>query len=87
MVRYTIFARACDPGPAFLKAGGQHSDADSVGWVMRTCFNGLQARAEATVYRMISAGVSQAASTCVATDPMTRLLSVPWPCEPSMSMS
>ena len=49
VVLYTIFARACDPVPAFLKAGGQHSDADIVGWVMRTCFNGLQARAEATV--------------------------------------
>ena len=32
--------------------------------------------------RTISTGVSQPASTLVATDPITRLPSVPWPREP-----
>jgi TetR/AcrR family transcriptional regulator, regulator of autoinduction and epiphytic fitness len=40
-VLYTIFARACDPVLGFLKAGGSHSDAQIVDWVMLTCFNGL----------------------------------------------
>ncbi len=43
VVLYTVFARACDPVPAFLKAGGQHSDGQIVGWVLSTCFNGLKA--------------------------------------------
>ena len=41
VVLYTVFARACDPVPAFLKAAGQHSDAQIIDWVMSTCFNGL----------------------------------------------
>ena len=44
VVLYTIFARACDPVPGFLKAGGQHSDAQIVDWVLGTCMNGLAAR-------------------------------------------
>ena len=44
-VLYTIFARACDPVLGFLKAGGTHSDAQIVDWVMLTCFGGLCARA------------------------------------------
>jgi TetR/AcrR family transcriptional regulator of autoinduction and epiphytic fitness len=43
VVLYTVFARACDPVPAFLKAGGQHSDDEIVEWVLSTCFNGLKA--------------------------------------------
>jgi AcrR family transcriptional regulator len=43
VVLYTVFARACDPVPAFLKAAGQHSDTQIVEWVMSTCFNGLNA--------------------------------------------
>ncbi len=43
VVLYTIYARACDPVPAFLKAGGSHSDEQVVDWVMRTCWRGLQA--------------------------------------------
>jgi TetR/AcrR family transcriptional regulator of autoinduction and epiphytic fitness len=27
-----------------LKAGGQHSDAQIVDWVLRSCFDGLTAR-------------------------------------------
>lgn len=42
VVLYTIFARACDPVPAFLKAGGQHSDAQIVDWVLAICLRGLQ---------------------------------------------
>ncbi len=44
-VLYTIFARACDPVLGFLKAGGSHSDAQIVDWVMLTCFDGLCGRA------------------------------------------
>ena len=44
VVLYTIYARACDPVPGFLKAGGQHSDAQIVEWVLGTCMNGLRSR-------------------------------------------
>ncbi|OYU98016.1 MAG: TetR family transcriptional regulator [Burkholderiales bacterium PBB5] len=43
-VLYTVFARACDPVLGFLKAGGSHSDAQIVDWVMLTCFDGLATR-------------------------------------------
>ena len=43
-VLYTLYARACDPVLAFLKAGGQHSDAEIIELVMSTCFDGLNAR-------------------------------------------
>jgi AcrR family transcriptional regulator len=42
VVLYTIFARACDPVPAFLKAGGQHSDAQIVDWELSICLHGLR---------------------------------------------
>ena len=42
VVLYTIFARACDPVPAFLKAAGQHSDAQIVDWVLSICLHGLR---------------------------------------------
>ncbi|HRD97811.1 MAG TPA: TetR/AcrR family transcriptional regulator [Rubrivivax sp.] len=48
VVLYTVFARACDPVPAFLKAGGRHSDAEIVEWVLSTCFNGLKAPPRST---------------------------------------
>ena len=44
VVLYTIYARACDPVPGFLKAGGQYSDAQIVEWVLRSCMNGLATR-------------------------------------------
>ena len=44
VVLYTVFARACDPVPGFLKAGGQYSDEQIVEWVLRSCMNGLAAR-------------------------------------------
>ena len=43
VVLYTIYARACDPVPAFLKAGGSYSDAQVVEWVQTTCWQGLRA--------------------------------------------
>ena len=43
-VLYTLYARACDPVLEFLKAGGQHTDAQIVDLVMTTCFEGLNAR-------------------------------------------
>jgi AcrR family transcriptional regulator len=43
-VLYTLYARACDPVVAFLRAGGQHSDDEIVELVLSTCFDGLNAR-------------------------------------------
>ena len=43
VVLYTIYARACDPVPAFLKAGGSFTDAQVVDWVQTTCWQGLRA--------------------------------------------
>lgn len=42
VVLYTLFARACDPVPAFLKAGGQHDDGQIVDWVLAICLRGLR---------------------------------------------
>ena len=44
LVLYTIYARACDPVPAFLKAGGNYSDEQIVEMVLATCMNGLRSR-------------------------------------------
>lgn len=44
VVLYSVFARACDPVPGFLKASGQHSDAQIVDWVMRISLLGLLKR-------------------------------------------
>jgi TetR/AcrR family transcriptional regulator, regulator of autoinduction and epiphytic fitness len=43
-VLYTLYARACDPVLAFLRAGGSLSDEQVVDVVMSTCFDGLAAR-------------------------------------------
>jgi AcrR family transcriptional regulator len=43
-VLYTLYARACDPVVAFLRAGGQHGDDEIVELVLSTCFDGLNAR-------------------------------------------
>ncbi|MBX3634629.1 MAG: TetR/AcrR family transcriptional regulator [Rubrivivax sp.] len=42
VVLYTVYARGCDPVPAFLKAGGQYGDEQIVDWVLSSCFNGLR---------------------------------------------
>jgi AcrR family transcriptional regulator len=44
VVLYTLYARACDPVPGFLKAGGQHSDEEIIDLVLATCFDGLKTR-------------------------------------------
>lgn len=44
VVLYTLYARACDPVPGFLKAGGQHTNKEIVELVMSSCFDGLLAR-------------------------------------------
>ena len=41
VVLYTLYSRACDPVPGFLKAGGQHSDEEIINIVLATCFDGL----------------------------------------------
>jgi TetR/AcrR family transcriptional regulator, regulator of autoinduction and epiphytic fitness len=43
-VLYTLYARACDPVLAFLKAGGAFSDEQIVEIVLATCFDGIAAR-------------------------------------------
>ena len=44
VVLYSLYARACDPVPGFLKAGGQHTDDEIVEMVLDTCFDGLKTR-------------------------------------------
>ena len=44
LVLYTLYARACDPVPGFLKASGKHSDEAIIDLVLATCFEGLNAR-------------------------------------------
>ena len=44
VVLYTVYARACDPVPGFLKAGGNHSDEKIVEYVLAICMNGLAPR-------------------------------------------
>jgi TetR/AcrR family transcriptional regulator, regulator of autoinduction and epiphytic fitness len=41
VVLYTLFARACDPVLGVLKSGGQYSDEQIIGWLLRSCFHGL----------------------------------------------
>ena len=45
VILYTLFARACDPVPGFLKAAGQLDDAQIVELMLRICFDGLRGRA------------------------------------------
>ena len=44
VVLYTLYSRACDPVPGFLKAGGLHSDDEIIDIVLTTCFEGLGSR-------------------------------------------
>lgn len=41
VVLYTLYARACDPVPGFLKASGQYTDEQVIDWVLSTCFDGM----------------------------------------------
>ncbi len=43
MVLYILFARACDPVVAMLKASGQYTDQQILDWVTTTTFDGLRA--------------------------------------------
>ncbi len=42
VVLFTVYARGCDPVPAFLKSSGNYTDAQIVGWVMDICLRGLR---------------------------------------------
>ena len=44
LVLYTLYSRACDPVIEFLKTGGQHTDDEIIELIVRTCFEGLNAR-------------------------------------------
>ncbi len=44
LVLYTLYARACDPVPGFLKASGRHSNEAIIDLVLGTCFDGLNTR-------------------------------------------
>ena len=44
LVLYTLYARACDPVPLVLKAGGQYTNEEIVELMLRTCFSGLAGR-------------------------------------------
>ena len=43
-VLYTMYARACDPVLEFLKLSGQMTDKQIIDLVLKTCFEGLNAR-------------------------------------------
>ena len=45
VVLYTLFARACDPVPGFLKAGGQYDDERIVALVLATFLKGISGSA------------------------------------------
>jgi TetR/AcrR family transcriptional regulator, regulator of autoinduction and epiphytic fitness len=42
LVLYTLYARACDPVPGFLRSGGLFGDEQIVEMVLGTCFDGLK---------------------------------------------
>jgi TetR/AcrR family transcriptional regulator, regulator of autoinduction and epiphytic fitness len=42
LVLYTLYARACDPVPGFLRSGGLFSNEQIVQMVLGTCFDGLK---------------------------------------------
>jgi TetR/AcrR family transcriptional regulator, regulator of autoinduction and epiphytic fitness len=44
LVLYTLYARACDPVLALLRAGGQYSDEGITDMLLLSCFEGLAAR-------------------------------------------
>ena len=41
VVLFTLYSRACDPVPGFLKASGQYTDDQIIDIVLATCFNGI----------------------------------------------
>ncbi len=53
-VLYTMYARACDPVPGFLRAGGKFNDEQIVDILLALCFDGLLARSPAADQTSIS---------------------------------
>jgi len=51
---YTLFARACDPVLAVLKAGGQYSDAQIIDFLLLSCFGGLAAGQDAAAVAVVA---------------------------------
>ena len=47
VILLTLYARACDPVLGVLRAGGNFGDEEIVALLLRTCFDGLVARADA----------------------------------------
>ena len=43
-VLYTLYARACDPVLEFLKLSDQMTNSQIIDLVLKTCFEGLNAR-------------------------------------------
>lgn len=44
VVLYTLYARACDPVPGFLRSTGEYGDEQIIELLLRTCFQGLSTR-------------------------------------------
>ena len=41
MIVYTIYARSCDPTLEYLRKSGRYDDVQTVDFLVRTCFEGL----------------------------------------------
>jgi AcrR family transcriptional regulator len=41
VIVYTIYARSCDPTLEYLRSSGRYDDAQTVDFLVRTCFEGL----------------------------------------------
>ncbi len=41
VILYTIYARSCDPTLEYLRTSGRYDDAQTVDYLVRTCFDGL----------------------------------------------
>ena len=67
LVLYTLYARACDPVLAVLKASGSYADERIVELLLATTFGGLQARAAAAAAAPIVSRKSPARSPGSAT--------------------
>ena len=42
VVLFTIYARSCDPTLDYLRIGEQYTDEQVIGFLLTTCFDGLQ---------------------------------------------
>ncbi len=41
VILYTIYARSCDPTLEYLRTSGRYDDAQTIDYLVRTCFEGL----------------------------------------------